>query len=425
MGIVILFGSLLICLLLNIPIAIAIGIAGVIYCLIEGTIPLSMFIQSSFNASNSFALLAVPLFILAGELMNTGGIAKRIINFSKTIVGSFTGGLGYITIFASLLFSAISGSGVATVAAIGGIMIPAMKAMGYKDSYSTTLVATAGAMGPIIPPSIIFIIYGVIGSVSITGLFIAGIIPGVLVAIALIILNYFISKKEKYHGEKRSSIREILNSLNDAKFALLTPVIILGGIYLGVFTPTESAAVAVLYCLLVSGLIYKELKIKDLFDIFMRASLTSGSVLIIVGTSIFFGRLLALEQVPQKLADVLLGVTANPYIILLIVTIMLLIVGMFMETIAAILIFVPLLLPIVTQSGIDPTHFGVIVCFALAIGLFTPPVGLNLFVASKIANISFASTWRYLNVFIIAFLIILLVIMYIPQVSLFLPSLLK
>lgn len=416
---------LIVCLLLNVPIAFTIALSGLVVIFLEGVAPLTSFIQSSFNASNSFPLLAVPLFVLAGELMSVGGIAKRIVDFAKTIVGSFTGGIGLVAIVASLIFAAISGSAVATAAAIGAIMIPIMKDSGYRAPYAATLVASAGSLGPIIPPSIIFILYGVMANVSIAGLFLGGIIPGLLMALAFVIVNYSISKKEGYFGSGRSTFKEMLRELNNAKFALIAPVIILGGIYAGIFTPTESGVIAVIYSLIISLFVYKELKIKDIPRIFMQSSITTGSVLIIVGTAIFFGRMLALERVPQMLSDFIQGISTNPIIILLIINIFLLIVGMFMETIAALLIFVPLLLPIINSVGIDPLHFGIVVGLSLAMGFFTPPIGINVFVASRIANISFGQTYRYLFVFIFACLIVLALVTYIPQLSLFLPSLLN
>lgn len=425
MTLLLVLATIIVALFLNVPIAFVIAFAGLMIIWLDGVAPLSSFIQSSFNGVNSFSLLAVPLFVLAGELMNVGGIARRIVDFARTIVGSFTGGIGLIAIVASLIFAAISGSAVATAAAIGAIMIPIMKDAGYKAPYAATLVASAGSLGPVIPPSIIFILYGVMANVSIGGLFIGGILPGLLMAMALIAVNYIISKKEGYVGDQRSSFKDILRELNNAKWALLAPVIILGGIYAGVFTPTEASVIAVVYSLIISLFVYKELKFKDIPRVFMQSAQTTGSILIIVGTAVFFGRMLALERVPQMVSDFISGISTNPIVILLMINIFLLLVGMFMETIAGLLIFVPILLPIANSIGVDPLHFGIIVGLNLAMGFFTPPVGINVFVTSRIAQISFDSTYKYLAIFIFAFLFVLAAVTYIPEISLFLPKLLQ
>ncbi|RUL47777.1 TRAP transporter large permease [Lysinibacillus antri] len=414
-----------VCLIINVPIAISLAIAALTVVLIEGTIPISFLIQATFTSNDSFALLAVPFFILAGELMSTGGISKRLIDFFKSMVGSWTGSLGLITILASLIFAAISGSGAATVASIGGIMIPHMLKSGYKAPYAAALSASAGALGPIIPPSLVFIFYGIMAGVSISDMFIAGIVPGLLIAVTLIIINYIVCKKEgivdvQTDEEKKS----FWKALNEAKFALLTPVIILGGIYGGIVTPTEAAVLAVVYSLIVSLFIYKELKFSDLMDVFLRTTITSGTVMIFVGTATFFGRVLTLEQIPQYVANTISEFTTSPIVVLLLINVFLLVVGMFIETVAAILIFIPILLPIVVPLGIDPLHFGMVVCFNLTIGLLTPPLGLNLFIGAKVANVKFESTFKYLTPMLIALLILLGIITYVPEITLFLPELL-
>ncbi|MBM4763836.1 TRAP transporter large permease subunit [Bacillus sp. B15-48] len=406
------------------PVAIALGISSVIVLLVNDLASLNLFITASFGASDSFPLIAIPLFILAGEIMSTGGIAKRLVSFAEKLIGSFTGGLGIITVMASFIFAAISGSGPATVAAIGGIMIPYMISKGYAKPYAASLIASTGSMGPIVPPSILLILYGVMSDVSIGNLFIAGIIPGIMIGIALIIVNVIICKREGYPRGEKNTFSEMLKAMWDAKYALLAPVIVLGGIYGGIFTPTEAAVIAVFYSLFVSLFIHKEIGIKNIPEIFLRTSAVSGGVLILVGSAAFFGRVLSMLQIPQYLSELISGISTNPIVILLIINVFLLVVGMVMETIAALMIFVPLLLPIAMNLGVDPMHFGIIVSINLTLGLLTPPMGVNLYIAARMAGVSFEKTFKYLVPIFISLLIVLLLITIFPQISLFLPQLL-
>lgn len=424
----IIIGVLLVCIFLNVPLAFSLFISALVLVLIDGTIPLSFVTQTLFGSTDSFPLLAIPFFILAGDLMSSGGIARKLVEFLNGMFDSIKGSLGIITIFASLIFAAISGSGAATVVAIGGIMIPYMIKNGYAPSYAASLSASAGALGPIIPPSIVFILYGVMANVSISELFIAGILPGFVIAIALVVVNYLVVKKEKFSEVAKESTSDkpsFWKGLNGAKYSLFAPVLILGGIYGGIVTPTEAAVLAAVYSLIIGVFVHKEIKIKELPEVFMKSALTSGTILIFIGTASFFGRVLSMKQIPQLIADSITGITDNPIFVLLLINIFLLIVGMFMETIAAVVIFVPLLLPIILQVGIDPVHFGVIMSVNLSLGLVTPPLGMNLFIASKVANIPFEKTFKYIFTIIGALLIVLLIISYVPQLSLFLPQLMK
>lgn len=421
MTMAVLFGSFALLLLLTVPIGIAIGLSTLVTIIYAGSLPVDFLAKELITAVDSFPLMAVPFFILAGEIMGKGGISERLFNVANALVGNRTGGFAIATIITCMFFAAISGSGPATVAAIGGIMIPAMIRQGYDRKFATAVVATAGSIGVIIPPSIPMVIYGVSGSVSIGDLFIAGIIPGVLVGLSMIVWAYIYSKKKGYKGlEEPTSIKKVGKSVWDAKWALLIPVIILGGIYGGIFTPTEAAVIAVVYGLFASMIIYRELKFKELPKVIVDSALTTATVLIIVGTANAFGRLLTIEQIPGQIAGALLSISTNSIIIILLITILLLVVGMFMDTLAAIIILTPILLPVAIQIGYDPVHFGIIMVVNLAIGFFTPPVGVNLFVASGISGVSIESLSRAVMPFLIAMLMTLLIIVFVPQLSLML-----
>ena len=421
MTIAVLFGSFALLLFLTVPIGIAIGLSTLVTIIYTGSLPVEFLAKELITAVDSFPLMAVPFFILAGEIMGKGGISERLFNVANALVGNRTGGFAIATIITCMFFAAISGSGPATVAAIGGIMIPAMIRQGYDRKFATAVVASAGSIGVIIPPSIPMVIYGVTGSVSIGDLFIAGIIPGVLVGLSMITWAYIYSKKNGYKGlGEPTSVKKIGKSFWDAKWALLIPVIILGGIYGGYFTPTEAAVIAVVYGLFAAMILYRELKIRDLPKVIIDAALTTATVLIIVGTANAFGRLLTIEQIPGQIAEGLLSISTNTIVIILLITVLLLIVGMFMDTLAAIIILTPILLPVAIQIGYDPVHFGIIMVVNLAIGFFTPPVGVNLFVASGISGVSIESLSRAVMPFLIAMLITLVIIIFVPPLSLML-----
>lgn len=419
-------------LFLNIPVAIALGVTSISYVLFLSPIPVDMVIQSFFSGVDSFSLIAVPFFILAGDIMMEGGISRRLVDFTLALLGKVAGALGMVTVFTSMIFAAISGSGPATVACIGGIMIPEMIKEKYDKGFSCALAATSGALGPVIPPSLSFIMYGVIAQLSITELFIAGIIPGVLMGVALMVLVYIVAKKEKYGSAANEEDLEVPKeqkslgkAFKEAGWSLLVPVIILGGIYGGFFTPTEAAIIAADYALIIGVFVYKEIKIRDIPRIFGNTVLTSGTVLVLVSCATAFGRLLAMEQVPTTVANFILGISDNKIIVLLLINVFLLIVGMFMETLAAIIILAPLLLSVVIPLGVDPIHFGVIMVVNLVIGMCTPPVGVNLFVAARIGEIKIEKMFKWLLPCIGVLLVVLLLVTYIPALSTGLLSIFK
>ncbi|OIJ14043.1 C4-dicarboxylate ABC transporter permease [Anaerobacillus arseniciselenatis] len=419
----VLFGSFALLLLLSVPIGIAIGVATLVTIIYSGSMPLEFLAQGLVTSVDSFPLMAVPFFILAGEIMSKGGVSERLFRVANTLVGHRTGGFAIATILTCMFFAAISGSGPATVAAIGGIMIPAMVRQGYDKKFATAVVCAAGSLGVIIPPSIPMVIYGVVGSQSIGNMFIAGIFPGIIVAAGLIIWTYIYSRKKGYRGMEKSTFKDFIKAFWEAKWALLVPIIILGGIYGGVFTPTEAAVVAVVYGLIAGLVLYRELKIKDLPKVFIDSALTTSTVLIIVGAATAFGRLLTVEQIPRQVADAMLSISENPIIIILLITLLLLIVGCFMDTLAAIIILTPILLPVAVNLGIDPIHFGIIMVVNLAIGFITPPLGVNLFVGSGISGLSIEAISKAIMPFFVAMIVTLLFITFVPQISLYLLSL--
>ncbi|ANW27092.1 C4-dicarboxylate ABC transporter permease [Vibrio coralliilyticus] len=419
MSIFILFTTFALLVFFSVPIAIALGVATLLTIVSTGTLSVDFLVSTLITSVDSFPIMAVPFFILAGDIMGSGGISQRLVNFANSLVKNITGGFAIASIITCMFFAAISGSGPATVAAVGGIMIPAMIKYGYDKAFATAVVTAAGAIGVMIPPSIPMVMYGVSASTSIGDLFIAGIVPGVLVALCLMVYAYYYAKKNGYKGsDEPFSLGEVWQQFKHAQLALLIPVIILGGIYGGIFTPTEASVVAVVYGLIVSLFVYKEIGVKDLPQIFTKSVITSVIVLIIVGTATAFGKYLALEQIPNQIANAMLAFSESKVVFVLLMVALLLVVGCFMETVAAIIILTPILIPVATLFGFDAVHIGIIMVVTLAIGFITPPLGLNLFVGSSVSGVSVEKLSKAIIPFFIAMLIALAFVVFIPQLAL-------
>lgn len=416
----VLFILLMVLFLINVPIAVALGLASTLVFFLDGNVSLIVIIQRMFNSVDSFPLMAIPFFILAGKLMESGGISQRLIHLANVIFGRVKGGLGIVSIVACAFFAAISGSAAATTAAVGALMIPAMVNKGYNKSFATAIQAAGGTIGIMIPPSVPLVLYGVAAGVSVSDLFIAGIVPGLFVMVSLILLVYLISLKEGYGGGEKFGFKDFFKAFFDSFLALMMPVIILGGIYGGIFTPTEAAVVAVVYGLIVGIFIYREIKFKDLINIFSSSVVVTAVIMFIIAGASVFGYYLTRQRIPAELTELMLGVTENWIIALLIINLLLLICGIFLETSAAIIILTPILVPIASALGIDLVHFGIIMIVNLGIGFITPPVGVNLFVAANIAGTKFESLLKAIVPFILIMIIDVIIISFIPGISLFL-----
>ncbi|MEA4893045.1 MAG: TRAP transporter large permease [Peptococcaceae bacterium] len=410
----------------GLPIAIVLGLSAFIALWFCSLMPITLVPQQMFTAVDSFPLLAIPLFMIAGALMEFGGISRRLIRLANSMVGHLTGGLALVAIITCMFFAAISGSGPATVAAIGGIMIPAMQEAGYDKGYAAAVMALAGAIGIIIPPSIPMVTFAVMSNVSISGLFTAGFFPGIVVGLSLMICAWWIAKKKGYGKQEqtvKASAKERIEAFKEAFWAILMPVIILGGIYGGIFTPTEAAAVGCFYGLLVGTVIYRELKLKDIPKVLTNAAVTTAMIMLIIATAKVFGWIMTSERIPDAVARTMMSWSENKYVILLIINLMLLVVGCFMETNAALIILTPIFLPIVVALGVNPIHFGIIMIVNLAIGMSTPPLGVNLFVACGINKISIERISKAAVPFLIFNILALLLITYIEPISMILPKL--
>lgn len=422
----IIFLIFVVTLLLGVPIAVSLGITALSAAFLNPALPTNAeyAFRSMVTALDTFTLLAIPLFILSGNIMAKGGISKKIYSFFAYFIGNKTGGLPIAAIITCLFYGAISGSGPATVAAVGTMTIPYLVELGYDKKFIVSMIAVAGGLGVIIPPSIPFVVYGQSSGVSTGDLFIAGILPGILIALCMIIYVYFYFKK---NGEDKEKITASIQELKaqgvgkvfmDSFWALLSPVIILGGIYSGIVTPTEAANISVIYALIVSIFLYKSIKVKELQALIVDSVATSVPILLVIATASVFGKVLTLMQAPTLIGEALTGAFSTKVSLLLVINLMLLFVGMVMDTTPAILILVPILLPIVQKVGVDPIHFGVIMTVNLAIGFVTPPIGLNLFVANSLTGLSIIDIAKHAIPFIIAFIIALMLITYIPAISL-------
>lgn len=409
----VLFGCFFLLLLLMVPIGYAIGIATLIAILVtgDGSIPLLMIAQKSITGVDSFPLMAIPFFMLAGNLMSGGGIARRLINFFDSFMGLITGGLSMVTTVTCMFFAAISGSAVATTSAVGSFMIPEMRKRGYDDGFSASIAAAAGTIGVIIPPSVPFVIYGVATGTSITDLFKAGVIPGVGMGVALMIACYVLCKKNGFqvsNSGKKLDLEYVVRSFLDSFWALLSPVIILGGIYSGKFTPTEAAVIGVIYSYIVGRFVYKELDRAAAYEALRKTVIVNGSTTFMVGLSSAFAAYLSLAGIPRKLAAAMLSITDNKIVLLLLINVFLLVVGCLVDNIPATIILAPILLPVVESLGMSKITFGIMLTMNLAIGFCTPPYGIDLFVAQKISGVKMGQMLKYMWWFIFALLAVLM-----------------
>lgn len=420
--IAILFLLLAVFCLMGLPVAFAIALASIYGIISVGNIPLMVVPQRMFTQIDSFPLMAVPFFILAGNLMDRGGISIKIINFAGNLVGHIRGGLAMVSVVASMIFGGISGSAAADSAAIGSVLIPAMEKKNYGKSFAAALTATAGSIGVIIPPSIPMVIYAITGSVSIGKLFLGGYIPGLLIGLGLMAVSYYFAIKRGYPAEPKASLKSLWKSFIESIWALLMVVIIMGGILSGVFTATEASVVAVVYSIIVGMFVYKQLKLSDLPKIFVESGVTTAMVMFCVATTAILSWILTNQQIPIKITTAILSITQNRIIILILINIILLFLGTILDTTPAIILIVPILLPIVTKLGIDPVHFGLITVTNLAIGLSTPPVGLTLFVSSSIANMPMSKMFKSLIPFWAVMIFVLGLITFIPGITMYLPN---
>lgn len=421
MGIALLAFILL--LIIRIPISLVLGLTSMVYIFVSLQFGLLENIpQRLFSGVESFSLLAIPLFMLAGELMNTSGITVRLIDFSKKAAGHFRGGLAYVNVLANMFLASIIGSATAQTAMMSRVMVPQMEKEGYDRSFAAATTASAALLGPIIPPSMLFIVYAVGSGASISKMFIAGILPGIVLAISLFCLIAYLGYKHNFPKSKRAPVKEVFKSFLSIIPALLVPITIIGGTMTGVFTATESAGVACVLAIIFGMVVYKDLKFKHFPKMLVDATVSTSVVTLLMSMAGLFGWVLAFEQVPQHLVEWMGSLTSSPFVFLLLINLFLLFTGMFLDELAVMIILLPIFMPLVHSFGIDPIHFGVVICLNATIGLLTPPVGAGLFIASSVGEVKLETLIRSIVPFLAVSLIVLAIITYIPQITLWLPG---
>lgn len=409
-------------LFVGLPIALCLGGTAFLYVFFLTSISPVIVAQQILANVDKFSLMAVPFFVMAGVLMEFGGISRRIVAFAKSLVGHFTGGLALAVIVASVFFAAMTGSGVAATAAVGGIMIPSMIASGYNKDFSCALQATAGIFGPLIPPSIVMVLYGIAANQSVSDMLLAGVGPGLIQALFVALMAIYICRKRNFRGEGSFSLKNVWLNFRESIWAILSPLIILGGIYSGVFTPTEAAGISCFYSLIVGLFIYKEITFRTVFTVLAKAMRDAGGIMFIVGASGAFAWVLTRERIPMKIASFFLGFTTSPVVFLLLVTVILLVAGCFIDSIPIVTIFTPIFVPAAIKFGISPVHFGAIMVSATCVGLITPPLGLNLFMASSIGNRPTYAVIKEVWPFILVTVAGLVLVTFVPAISMFLPG---
>lgn len=420
-----LFGLLFLLMLIGVPVAVALGASTMVTALAFTDFDLMGVTSHVFDGLNKYSLMAIPMFVLAGAFLSKGSAANRIIDFAKSIVGHLPGGLPIAAIFASIIFAAVSGSSPATVVAIGSIMYGAIKEAGYPPKYAIGTIATAGSLGILIPPSIVFIVYGVTANESIGKLFMAGVVPGLMIGFMLMIVTYIGARRLGFKQTKMAPFKERLAKFKSAFWALMLIVFVIGGIYGGLFTPTEAGAASAAYAFIISVFVYKDLKIKDLYPIILDSAMTSAMIFFIIANAMIFSHFLTDEMIPQQITQMIMDANVGPITFLIIVNVLLFLMGQFMEPSSVIMITVPLLLPIAVALNIDPIHFGVVMVVNMELGMITPPVGLNLFVASAVTGLSLKDVVVAALPWSLTILAGLLLITYIPEISLWLPNLME
>ena len=421
----VIFGTLVAFLLLGVPIAISMGLTAVLTFIFMGEgFVLPMVAQRMYSSTTAFTLLAIPFFILAGNLMNAGGITRRVFGFALALVGHLRGGLGHVNVVSSMIFSGMSGAAVADAAGLGMVELEAMTKSGYDRRFSAAITAASSTIGPVVPPSIPFVIYGSITGVSVGKLFLAGCTPGVLMGVAMMVAVYFVSRRRNYPKEAVASFKELISTGKEASLALGTPVIIIGGILGGIFTPTEAAVVASVYALFLGLVIYRELTIQDLPRVLWDTLVHTIRVMFIISAAGFFGWLLIHQRIPDQVITGLTALTSIRWVLLLIIIFILLVLGCFLEGIAVLVITIPVFMPLIERYGIDPVQFGVIMILCSMLGLLTPPVGMSLYAVSSISGVSIGALTREMWPYLLGIFVVLLIMSFIPQMSLWLPSLL-